>query len=254
MYFKKHDSYSNIDFITEINQFIQEHYKEENIARGAAYLSDTKPARNSYGFNLNHSSNPGNTMPSINVDATEYPTIATLTDKLFDEMNVDKTSRVLFNIQKYFSNNEVVVKHFDGHYFNFTHDEAGNLVVLEGLRPKSVAVLTVLNDVVDGGTRVWKPESIDGEVIKCSPGDLLVFNNWECMHGADAFEAVSSRPDNLVRLTIGWRSIEDQCKYISGGMSKEVSISLAKELHRDWLVGWPKQWEKIKSENKQAAF
>lgn len=255
--YNKHRDYLNCSletYIEEVNNFIQEHYQEFNLKRCATYLSDSKPGRNSYGFNINHSSNDNNIMPSINVDPLLYPNISRLTDEMFDLLDINKNSRVLFNIQKYFSNNEVVVKHFDGHYFEFIHDEKGNLIVVEGLRPNKVSVLTLLNDVYKAGTRVWEPCSEDGVVVECESGDLLVFDNWSCLHGADAFNAESTRKDNLVRMTIGWRSIDDKCRYIFPDFDKEISFESALIIHREKLKSWPSKWEEIKRLNKDAAF
>jgi hypothetical protein len=247
-------------FIDEVNQFIEGYYNESTLSTGAAYQSDKKPARISYAFNLVHSSSPAQDLPSIRVHREMFPIINIVSDRMFELMNISEDSRILFNIQKYFSDNEEVTRHFDGHYFDFHHDTDGRLIVTEALRPKEVAVLTLLNDVPGAGTRIWEPCKEDGtvptKVVECKGGDLLVFDNWKCFHGADAFKAKSTRPDNLVRMTVGWRSIEDNCQYIvpDDRTGKEVSLELAQHLHREWLKTWPAKWAEIKKLNKQAAF
>jgi hypothetical protein len=238
------------ELISEVKSFVDANYTEDNLSKRVAYLSDKSDARESYGFIVAHSVE---TPKLQHITTRKYPMIQTITDSIFQMLDVDCRSRLLFNVQIYKSGSKPVPRHFDGDLFDFTVNPDSTLTIREAIRPKKVAVLTVINDVIGGGTRLYKDDISD--VVSCDPGDLLIFDNVACDHGVDSFQSRAGREDGIVRMIIGWRSVEESCVYYEDGLMRDLSFSNALDVQEEFLTSrWPKQWQVIKDQNKLAAF
>jgi len=254
LYSKNKDFYFivNEHLIFEIKQFNREFYTKENLANHIAYLSDIKPGRRSYAYAISNN----NDLPSINIPSLEdkYPRIHLMSLDICKYLGVSRNCRLLFNIQEYYDNSTEVPKHNDGELLEFTVNSDGNLEIQESLRPAKVAVLTVVNDVPGGvGTRLWQKDTT--EVVKCKAGDLLVFDNINCLHSVDSFSGQIKRRDGLLRLIIGWRSLDESCVHEINGAQNTKSTEELKELTKNWLTNkWPSKWVDIEKDLSKAAF
>ena len=244
--------------IEDTKRLIRRFYNVLNLQNHAAYFSDISNNRSSYAFILcpeNKSSLPAIDLADV---ASVSRPISLLTLELYEILNLPKTSRVLFNIQMYKGDSKPVAKHFDGEFLEFSVD-GENLNIKRAIRPKQVAVLTLLNNTLEGGTRIHFDTSQDvseSAVIKGKAGDLLVFDNIRCHHSVDKLESNGeTRPDGLVRLTIGWRSIESNCELYDNGEFIAADAQTIRQVHADWLKNeWPKMFENYVTQTQQVAF
>jgi hypothetical protein len=240
--------------------FKRRHYSEENLGAHRAYLADKQPHRTSHAYAVGQSYVEGFTgpLPTITLEAeAEIPHLYTVSkDVLAKVLDLNRESRVLFNVQEYYGGSERVPKHMDGELLEFHADAEGNLDIIRSIRPEKVAVLTLVNDTDGGGTRVHLPGGKE-EVIRAQAGDLLVFNNVECYHSVDALTGTVRREDGLLRMTIGWRSLADRVHYYEKdpGTCFRVTMDEANKLIESWYKNeWPRQWENIQQSRQKAAF
>jgi hypothetical protein len=197
-------------------EFKKKHYTEENLANHSAYLSDKQPHRTSSAFAV--SSRVSGLLPTIPLGFYPYPptedepsdgcSLYYTTISVSRFLGVSDTCRMLFNIQEYFASSEPVPKHNDGELLNFTIEQDGSLDIKESIRPDFVAVLTLVNDTDGGGTRLHLPDGTT-ELVQAQAGDLLIFDNVNCLHSVDKLEGTVKRPDGLLRMIIGWRSLAE---------------------------------------------
>ncbi len=222
-------------YINGTYKIIDRFYNEDHLREHSAYFSDEKPGRNSYAFNVWSASHPGD-LPAIRTEliAECSPEIANLNYQILTYLNIpDLTTRLLFNIQLYHQANSPVSKHFDGEFQAFQVNEDNSLNIIDAIRPKYVAVLTLVNHTSSGGTRLFYSDG-SSEVVSAEAGDLLVFDNIECEHGADSF--ISDQTDGLVRMTIGWRSLDYDCMlWQNGKLAGSLSANEANRIHQEWL-------------------
>jgi hypothetical protein len=242
---------ANIEpLIEETFAFRKKYYTEENLAAHKAYLSDEKPHRNSFAFAMG--SDP--VFPLINIDDVEFPRLEEAEYRVMKQLGLSPLAHTLFNIQEYYSEAEPVPKHCDGELLDFSVNEDGTLNIRRSIRPQKVAVLTLVNDSVGGGTRLYSGE---GEtLVTAGPGDLLIFDNIDNFHGVDRLTGTVKRSDGILRMIIGWRSLNEQCFYMENPSHLyPISTITAEELRKQWLTWeWPQQWANIQSNRQKAAF
>jgi hypothetical protein len=244
--------------IEDTKRFVRRFYNVVNLQNHAAYFSDISDNRSSYGFILCPENESG--LPAINLTdvASVSRPIALLTLKLYQILNLPKTSRVLFNVQMYKGDSKPVAKHFDGEFLEFSVD-GEELNIKRAIRPQQVAVLTLLNNTLEGGTRVHYDTTegaSESSVIKGKAGDLLVFDNIKCHHSVDKLESNGhKRLDGLVRMIIGWRSIESNCELYDNGKFIAADAEIVRQVHAEWLKNeWPKMFEDYVTQTQQVAF
>lgn len=245
--------------IAETFAFKAVHYNDENLEKHLAYLSDAKPHRTSHAYAV--SQLPLKTLlPYISLridDPNPFRWLADLYSEVVYQMGLNRNNRVLFNVQEYYGDSEPVPMHCDGELLDFDVREDGSLDIKRSIRPDYVAVLTLVNDTKDGGgTRVHPADAVDNfRTIHAEAGDLLIFDNVNAFHSVGALYGDVKRPDGLLRMTIGWRSLGDRCHYMHGEDIVPVSKTMAETLIGMWYVTeWPKQWEKIRAKAQKAAF
>lgn len=243
----------NIDpeeVVAETKLFCDLFYTDENIRDRIAYPSDKSTNRESYGFAITSEINEK--------DSKYFNNIQKLTQMIYDLHDIDKSSTLLFNIQFYYDGSSEVPKHYDGEYFEFFGTSYGSLQIGDSLRSHIVSVLTLVNETTDGGTRIW--DNIDGKenstLIKAKVGEVVTFDNLSHLHSADAFRAESTRADKLVRMTIGWRSIEDKCHFMyKGKVPIPVDMLTVKRITAEWMsTVWSKEHKEFLNNNKKPAF
>jgi hypothetical protein len=238
--------------IQETFSFKRAFYNEENLSSHSAYLSDVHPNRTSSAFAT--SLTYAGSLPFIDLLNVNLPGLVELHRRAMVELDLPMFTRSLFNIQEYSAASEVVPKHSDGELLEFEADAAGNLDIKRSIRPNQVAVLTLVNSTVDGGTRLY---NIDGteQVVRGEAGDLLIFDNVQNFHGVDPLNGVVKRDDGLLRLIIGWRSLNANTTYMDGDKIVPVTFEEAESIIGKWYVNeWPQQWAKIAASQKKAAF
>ncbi|MBM3682097.1 MAG: hypothetical protein FJW84_01400, partial [Actinobacteria bacterium] len=157
--------------IKDTKRLIGRFYNVLNLQNHAAYFADISDNRASYAFIFCPENQSG--LPALSLDqvADVSRPISILTLKLYEMLDLPKTSRVLFNIQMYKGDSKPVAKHFDGEFLEFSV-EGEDLNIKRAIRPNKVAVLTVLNNTVNGGTRVHLDD--ESTVITAKAGDLLI--------------------------------------------------------------------------------
>lgn len=258
------EEYDLESIITETRMFKEDHYNEANLASHVAYLSDAKPNRTSSAFAVSLTHGPdgqvlSSLQPYINLNDVPYDMLGLLYSRIRQTLGLCSDNRVLFNVQEYYGGSEAVPKHCDGELLDFDADTEGVLNIKRSIRPDLVAVLTLINDTEGGGTRIHFPEdSLHSEVngvVRAEAGDLLVFNNAECFHSVDPLKGKVLRPDGLLRMTIGWRSLGDRCHFMDGDAVYPISKQEAETLTDNWYRHeWPQQWAKIGAKAQKAAF
>ncbi len=96
-------------------------------------------------------------------------------------------------------------------YLSIYRYQNGDLLIQKMIRPKQVAILTLKNDFIAGGTRLFHNSDIAGTLINYDMGDLLIFDNESQAHAVDAMsrqDTVDFNESLPVRYVIGWRSLE----------------------------------------------
>lgn len=247
------DEFGRERIIKDTKRFIGRFYNVLNLQNHAAYFADVSDNRTSYAFIFCPENQSD--LPAIGLDhvAEVSRPLSVLTLELYKMLGLPNTSRVLFNIQMYKGDSKPVAKHFDGEFLEF-NVEGENLNIKRAIRPQQVAVLTLLNNTVDGGTRVHFDD--ESTVIKGKAGDLLIFDNIKCHHSVDKLEGNGTvREDGLVRMTIGWRSIEDNCALYDNGNLQTADAETIRQVHREWLkTEWPKMFENYVTQHQKVAF
>jgi len=247
------------NIIKETFAFKQAYYNEENLARHTTYLSDVHPNRQSHAYatSLTYSGK----LPAISIiernlltGKYNFPELLELQHKITVTLNLPFNVRTLFNVQEYYSGSEVVPKHCDGELLEFEADATGKLDIKRSVRPDQVAVLTLVNDTDGGGTRLYNADGTE-QVVVAQAGDLLIFDNIACFHGVDRLSGTVKRDDGLLRLIIGWRSLNASTHYMKGDGITPITYEEAEVIIGNWYVNeWPEQWAKIVASQKKAAF
>lgn len=244
--------------INETKAFFASYYTEEDLAAHRTYISDTTPHRTSHAYAISSGYVEGFTgpLPTTNITSlySKFPAIAALSQDVLDNrFGLNPESRALFNVQEYFGGSEAVPKHNDGELLEFTTD-GGGLQIKRSIRPEHVAVLTLVNDTDEGGTRVHFPDG-SSRVVRAEAGDLLIFNNIHCLHSVDALTGTVKRPDGILRMTIGWRSLADKCFYSTPNGVQQVSMEEANNITQAWYANeWPRIWQGLQASARKAAF
>jgi hypothetical protein len=244
--------------IAETKRFYQQFYTDENLAAHRTYISDTTPHRTSHAYAISSGYVEGFTgpLPTINLASLhdQFPAISFLShDVLDNRFGLNHESRALFNVQEYFGGSEPVPQHNDGELLEFTTNDGG-LQIKRSIRPEFVAVLTLVNDTDEGGTRVHYPDG-SSRVIRGEAGDLLIFNNVQLKHSVDALKGNVKRADGILRQTIGWRSLSDKCFYSDQNGVRQISSGEADKITETWYqTEWPKIWQGLQESARKAAF
>lgn len=253
--FVSKESLENV--IAGTKRVVKRFYDEHHIANHSAYFSDVSANRESYAFAVKNT-DEYSPIPFIQTStiAETSRQISLLNHKIPEFLGIKQDSRMLFNIQFYKGYNKPVAKHFDGELQKFTVNEDGSLNIQDAIRPQHVAVLTLINDVPGGaGTRIHFKDGTS-QVIKAEAGDLLVFNNVECEHSVDSLEGEATRSDGLLRMTIGWRSLDSECVlWKDGQYAKHLTKEEADYIQRSWLHEvWPDMYKNYLESKQKVAF
>jgi len=199
--------------LDELDEFVELYYAKdrykENLRKGIILPSDQKPNRKSFAFIVNSS--------GINRDSTEISlekiprNIRLAQNKIKNEIGVN-FGAILFNVQYYYFGSEFIVEHHDGYFLHSSNDRGS---VHSSIRPLLSTVLTLKDENSGLGTNIHSPYGIKRVVTK--PGDLLIFNNVNQTHSVDMHSSLSSaagsQKKSPIRVTVGWRSVEEQCAY-----------------------------------------
>lgn len=243
--------------VEEVFDFKRKYYTEENLKSHLTYFSDDQPGRTSSAYAVQSQCKSNKNLPAISIwhDLEVSSLIASLTEKMYRVLNVIPESRMLLNLQEYYSDSAPVPEHFDGELLDFDIKE-GKLNIHRAIRPRQVAVLVLVNEAGQVGTRIHKNEL--SNVVVCNPGDLLIFDNIACTHSVDSILGSSNREDKLLRMTIGWRSLADDTYLHESRSVNKISKLTNKEandLTRRWLdKEWPLKYAEIKNKISKAAF
>ena len=256
--------------IAETYTFKNTFYNEENLARHAAYLSDKHPNRQSHAYATSLYYN--GELPFIDLFNVRLEGLVQLHTRVTEVLGLSNRARTLFNVQEYFAASERVPKHNDGELLEFSADAEGNLDIKRSIRPERVAVLTLVNDT-DGqvGTRLYPTNGDPDFVVTAKAGDLLIFDNINNFHGVDPLTGTVKREDGLLRLIIGWRSLNEKTYYwakpqwntVADLLGRDPLVprcdqltpELAESITLDWYKNeWPTQWAKITNSLQKAAF
>ncbi|MEH2402838.1 hypothetical protein [Nostoc sp.] len=225
-------------FIEGTKAIIKHYYNEKNLEDHSAYFSDIQPGRISYAFTIWNSSDPIN-LPAINVQELEdhFKGFTALHQEVLKKLKIVNPSRILFNVQLYYSPSSPVCRHFDGELMSFSREADGSLKITSAIRPKHVALLTLVNSAKNGGTRFFYRNG-NSQLIQSKPGNLLMFDNIKYEHSVDQFSAETiSRNDGLIRMIIGWRSLDTNCLFwTNNGKSKELTFKEANSIYKTWLT------------------
>lgn len=236
-------SIAECDCLAEtVIRYAREHYKAENIESHAAYISDDNRGRNSFAFALQH---PRHQSPLPCLDLWHYSpmekssgnnstdekyavgldVLRQTTSRVFDLIGLEK-GRSLFNVQRYWSKSLPVLTHRDGEVFEADNSVANNRHnVIRALHPRKVALLTLQNNAVHGGTRLTFKDG-SSTVIEAQPGDLLIFDNVNTEHGVDELlprNAMEAHGE-VIRQIVGWRAMEFDCSYLNRRLLYEFDI------------------------------
>lgn len=244
------------NYISSTKRFVKRFYNEHHLKNHSAYFSDQSDNRESYGFTV-WNGKETSSLPAISNELISEVArnISFLNLKIMEKLEVSDQTRLLFNVQMYKGNCKPVPQHFDGEYFDFEVQEDASLKINRALRSEKVAVLVLANDTDGGGTRLHYPDGFS-EVVIGEPGDLLIFDNVLLNHSVDELVGTVKREDSLIRMTIGWRSLEEKTHLIYDGEMRGVStIEDARNLHRDFLVNrWKQVYEQFAKDGKLPAF
>lgn len=240
--------------IASCDRVIRNFYTPHHLQEHSAYLSDKSENRESYAFSVGNK-NEGLPVITNELLAESSRSVALLNQKISEHLEVTRDARLLLNFQLYYGNSKPVPKHFDGEYFDFEAGTDGNLKLNHGLRPKYVAVLVLANDSDGGGTRLHYADG-SSEVVIGQPGDLLVFSNATVHHSVDELCGSVKRPDKRLRMTMGWRALEESTQLVQYGQNVgEVSPEHARTLHKEFLrERWPMQYAELVKGGKLPAF
>jgi len=130
------------------------------------------------------------------------------------------------------------------------------LFEVKALFPDTVALLTLRNNTIGGGTKIHfnmepgchelslrnntQTKKHQKIVICAQKGDLLLFNNIDNEHSVDElFRDGTQKEGELIRHIIGWRSLEENCVLMNtereNRLYHEVSYERAIEHHKEFL-------------------
>jgi hypothetical protein len=241
--------------LREINHFIDTAYTEANAIARRAHIYEYGMDLEAFAFPIHCPGSPETDhLPGFRLD--ELPQdVANLCRKGCIALGLTR-GRVLFNVSRYCENAAAMPAHYDGELFDFTVEpEVGN-TVRSGIRPSEVALLTLRNETRSGGTSL---HDIDGKVIKthAQAGELLVFDNTIFQHGVPSLGAGSnpvntSVPPRWIRVTVGWRALEEGFYWVDGEPLQPIQFSEAIELHDQFLS---KEWaERLADDLSRANF
>ena len=235
-----------VPLILESDSMITRFYNQHNIEQHISYPSDQTETRDSYAFAINIDGNYG--LPAIEIDQLPKELLQ-VTQLVLKKLNISK-GRVLFNIQRYWNNSTAVPKHIDGEIFEYHRSQNGNLLIKKMIRPKQVAILTLKNDFIEGGTRLFYGSDIAGTLINYGMGDLLIFDNESQAHSVDTMsrqDMVELNESLPVRYVIGWRSLEQHTVLLNEEKNTSLTFERAVELQKIFLKQiWPNRLQKEK--------
>jgi hypothetical protein len=227
-----------------ISTFYTQENIENRIASKAAREGDVHSlkGREGYAFMIHHSSmESDNRLPGINFN--DLDPIIQNTCKSFESKLEIKKGRYLLNFQRYYQDSALLPLHQDREPFSIVKHEK-LVTVEEAIIPNKVAVLTLINNAIGGGTRISTKDRSNSIVVECAPSDLLVFNNNNILHGADTFKENPDFHPPYVRYTMGFRSFEYDCKYfniMNEDKIKDVTYEEVVEMHYNFTKNdWPR--------------
>lgn len=230
------------------DKMISKFYTQENIEKRIASIAaregdvDSLKGREGYAFMIHHSSmESDNRLPGVSFNDLD-PIIQNACKLLESKLEIKK-GRYLLNFQRYYQDSALLPLHQDREPFSLVKHEK-LVTVEEAIVPNKVAVLTLINNAIGGGTRISTKDRSNSTVIECAPSDLLVFNNNNILHGADVFKENPDFHPPYVRYTMGCRSFEYDCKYFNitnEDKIKDVTYEEVVEMHCNFTENdWPR--------------
>jgi len=228
------------DLTKEVENKIPVWFTKENLMKHAAYISDDNKGRRSWAFALEPATNKSD-FPCVSWKVEEDKTLFYNVTKSVMEILDITEGRTLFNMQKYWEHSLPVHAHRDGEVYEVDPNLPNRFHVIRALHPKQVALLTLFNNAEGGGTRIFFDNTDENSVVVCAQcGDLLVFDNVKNEHGVDELIPICKTEEGeVIRQIIGWRSMEQNCKYLNKRFKfepfKDVSYGRACELQNHFF-------------------
>lgn len=228
------------------------HQTEYNVKNRMAYLSDHTETRVSNAFMISTGDSP---LPHLGVDA--HPTLKSIAQDyqfLLAQLNGDCVSntqdtRLLFNLQQYYSGSKPVPYHFDGEYLDYNSlDNDGQIDLKQALVPNYLAVYTLFNENTLA-TKIKNLVTGEETSIESDAGDLLLLDNTAFLHSVPKLE----KP----RAMFGFRNFDYNPYFYSQTYSQEaiptsnpcfsgyvtkVSTSEAQAKLEDFIEGWKENY------------
>jgi len=186
----------------------------------------------------------------------------------FMGIEVPRTSRSMFNSQKYYEHSRPCGDHQDGEHLEYTHteDSYGEYVckMEKGLLPRYVMVFVLSNENENGkGTYIRHHNSEERIDLPANAGDCFIFDNLAVRHGVPELDKARSmvgfRNFDLNPVLFQTTKPEDESDWVkvedklNAGWEKEITSEEAKEIMLDFNKEWKnKIFEEEK--DKLAAF
>lgn len=235
--------------IRDTNAFIARAYDRENALARRSYVYEFS-SMETFAFAVHCPGDPATAhLPGFPLDALPA-SLAALTREVTDRLSI-RRGRVLWNVGRYFEDCGPITPHHDGELFDYEVVPRLSMTIRSGIRPRSVAILTLRDETPDGGTRL---EDGAGGVVAptMEPGDLLCFDNTRLLHSVpNPFRKPTAAADDetgrprWVRYTMGWRALDDGCfAWREGRLAEPLGVEAAVALHERFLrETWPVQRE-----------
>jgi hypothetical protein len=236
------------ELLRATNELIDTAYTRENAVARRSYVFEYMEVAQAFAFSVHCPGSPATDhLPGFRLEELP-PALASVFPEICKRLGV-QNGRVMFNVGRYPERCGAMNPHYDGELFDYeVVPDEGN-VVRNAIRPHRVALLTLRNDSIAGGTRLHDPSD---RIVTTNTraGDLLVFDNLFYRHSvpdpvyADDAER-GPGPPRWIRYTVGWRALEDDCFHWQVDRPlRALSLEEAIALHERFLATkWPEQIE-----------
>lgn len=191
------------------------------------------------------------TLPSLIPTNTATRKLLQLNNTILSTLtgvDVEQSSRTMFNAQQYFEESFEVADHYDGEFFDFIHDknvmhDEVLLKVKRGLIPRYVVVVILENDNFGKGTYLREHNSKERIEVSGFPGDLIIFDNIRFRHGVPKLQSP--------RLMIGMRNFDHSPFYFES--SPEGGNGWI-ELQDEYNPGWIREYSNKEAKEEMIKF
>ena len=198
--------------IEAIGRFVDREYHATNIRTRRAHVYEYGLDLEAFAFPVHCPGSPRtDAFPGFTLDELPEP-LPELTRRAVERLGVER-GRVLWNVARYAQHSAPLPAHFDGELFEFEPDPVAGNTVWSGIRPRQVALLTLRNESAHCGTTL---HAADGSIVRTrsGPGELLVFDNVETMHGVpgtgdNVVAPAQEASKRWIRVTTGWRAMDE---------------------------------------------